>query len=137
MRIEIPVKSITSAMLEPKSLIRSGNIGAIARGPKACMKVAAVTQVKAENFQKLLQFSTTNSVSNYVNNRGIAGFQVYQGVMRIITWLRNEDSTGRSRGFDEAVVGVAIIDHHFGSWQDLDVKFLLQLASSLSSTVSL
>lgn len=74
MRIEIPVKSITSAILESKSLIRSGNIGAIARGPIACMKVAAVTHVKAENFQKLLQLSTTNSVSNYVDNRGVAGF---------------------------------------------------------------
>lgn len=63
--------------------------------------------------------------------------QLYQGIMRIITWLGNEDSIGRSRRFNEAMVAGAIIEHHFGSWHDLDVEFLLQLASSLSRTVSL
>lgn len=63
-RIVIPLKSITSARLEWKSLTRSGNIGAIARDPTACMKVAALTHVKVANFQKVLQFSSTNSVSD-------------------------------------------------------------------------
>ncbi|KAL8851971.1 MAG: hypothetical protein Q9221_003182 [Calogaya cf. arnoldii] len=137
MRIEIPVKSITSAILESKSLTRSGNIGAMARGPIACMNVAAVTLVMAENFQKLLQFCATDKVSDCTNNRNFDGSRVYQGVMRIVTRLRNEDSIGRSRRFDEAMVAGAIIDHHFGSGQDLDVELLLQMFPGLNNTVNL
>lgn len=65
----IPVKSTTSAKLESCSLINSGNIGAIARGPIACMKVTADAQAKVKNFQKGLQFYPPPIVRRSVSTR--------------------------------------------------------------------
>jgi hypothetical protein len=92
-KMQTPVNLTTAARSASKDSISCGNMGARASGPSPWLKLTTVAMDITTSFRILLQFCTSIRVS-WVTGRRRGQGGTYEGIMRVIGWLRNEDAIG-------------------------------------------